>query len=135
MLSDVSIARAKFSALYEHPELVTEETFRTYLEPLVRTPESTRNFERFFISADNRDTVAVEPLLKRLNAPTLIVWAMDDTAFDVKWAYWLRDTIPGARKVIQIEGARLFFPEERPGGLADALREHWRDQRHQGRRA
>jgi pimeloyl-ACP methyl ester carboxylesterase len=127
MLSDVSIARGKFSRTYEHPELVSEETFRIYLEPLVRTPESIRNFERFLTSADNRQTMAVEPLLKRLNAPTLIVWAMDDVTFEVKWAYWLRDTIPGTRKVIQLDGARLFFPEERPDALAAALREHWRD--------
>lgn len=125
MLSNVSVARAKFSALYEHPELVSEDTFRTYLAPLVETPESIRNFERFFTAMDNRQTIAVAPLLKRVNAPTLIVWAMDDSAFDVKWAYWLRDRIPGTRKVIQIEGARLFFPEERPGPLAGALREHW----------
>ncbi len=43
----------------------------------------------------------------------------------VKWAYWLRDTIPGCRKVIELEGTRLFFPEGRPEELAQALREHW----------
>jgi pimeloyl-ACP methyl ester carboxylesterase len=126
-LKDVNSARAAFSPAYEHPEMVSEDTFRTYLEPLVQTSESIHNFKRFFDAADNRQTIAIEPLLKRLNAPTLIVWAMDDPVFNVKWAYWLRDTIPGARKVIQLDGARLFFPEERPDALAAALRDHWRD--------
>jgi pimeloyl-ACP methyl ester carboxylesterase len=128
-LSDISKARAAFSRAYEHPEQVSDETFRTYLEPLVSTPESVHNLERFFAAMDCRQTAAVEPLLRRLNAPTLIVWALDDVFFDVKWAHWLRDTIPGTRKVIELDGARLFFPEERPDALAEVLREHWRSER------
>jgi hypothetical protein len=27
--------------------------------------------------------------------------------------------------VIEIDGGRQFFPDERPGDLIDALREHW----------
>jgi hypothetical protein len=27
--------------------------------------------------------------------------------------------------VVELEGAKLFFPEERPDALAAALREHW----------
>lgn len=125
-LSDVTVARAAFDSVYEHPDQVSEETFRTYLEPLVQTPESVHNLGRFLAAMDNRHTLAIEPLLKRLNAPTLIVWGTGDPIFDIKWAYWLRDTIPGTRKVIQLEGARLLFPEERPAELAAALREHWR---------
>jgi len=126
-LQDAGKARSSFSRAYEHPEQVSEETFRTYFEPLFATPGSVRNLERFFAAMDCRQTAAVEPLLGQLHAPTLIVWAMDDVFFDVQWAYWLRDTIPGASKVIELEGARLFFPEERPDALADALREHWHE--------
>ena len=54
-----------------------------------------------------------------------MVWGTGDGFFDVQWAYWLRDTIPGTRKVIELDGAKLFFPEERPEPLAAALREHW----------
>jgi pimeloyl-ACP methyl ester carboxylesterase len=57
--------------------------------------------------------------------PTLIVWGTDDVFFDVSWAYWLRDTIPGAAGVVEIEGGRLFFPDERAGELTEALRRHW----------
>jgi hypothetical protein len=31
----------------------------------------------------------------------------------------------GTNEVIEIGGGRLFFPEERPSDLIDALRKHW----------
>ena len=65
--------------------------------------------------------------LRRLEAPTLIVWGTNDPFFHVKWAYWLRGTFPGARPVVELEGAKLFLPEERPDELAAALRQHWSD--------
>jgi pimeloyl-ACP methyl ester carboxylesterase len=126
MLTDFAWIRARWAHVYETPELVSDETFRTYLEPVYGTPAAVHNLERFIAAMDCRHTVAIEPLLRRLEAPTLIVWALDDVLFDVAWAHWLRDTIPGARQVITLEGARLFFPEERPAALADALREFWR---------
>ena len=49
----------------------------------------------------------------QLTVPTLIVWGTDDVLFDVSWAYWLRDTIPGTAGVVTVDGARLLFPEER----------------------
>ena len=63
--------------------------------------------------------------LARLQVPTLIVWGTGDRAFRLKWAYWLRDTIPGATDVVEVDGARLFFPDERAAELTAALRRHW----------
>jgi hypothetical protein len=45
--------------------------------------------------------------------------------FDLSCAYWLKSLIPGASEVIEIDGGRLLFPEERPADLIDALRKHW----------
>jgi pimeloyl-ACP methyl ester carboxylesterase len=70
-------------------------------------------------------TLAAEPALVRLQVPTLIVWGTGDRAFRVKWAYWLRDTIPGATEVVEIDAGRLFFPDERAAKLTAALRCHW----------
>jgi pimeloyl-ACP methyl ester carboxylesterase len=72
-----------------------------------------------------RDLLAIEPALARLQVPTLIVWGTSDVFFRRKWAYWLRDTIPGATDVVEIDGARLFFPDERATELTAALRRHW----------
>jgi pimeloyl-ACP methyl ester carboxylesterase len=126
MLKDVDFARTGFATGFEHPDRLSAEDFRTWLEPLFESEASTRNLERFIASFDNRQTVAVEPLLRKLEAPTLIVWGTSDAFFPVKWAYWLRDTIPGARDVVELEGAKLFFPWERPVELALALRNFWR---------
>ena len=65
------------------------------------------------------------PRWRRLQVPTLIVWGTDDIFFRRKWAYWLRDTIPGATEVVEIDGGRLFFPDERAAELTAALRRHW----------
>jgi pimeloyl-ACP methyl ester carboxylesterase len=126
MLANIDFARTSFAAGFEHPEQLSPEGFRTWLEPLFKTPASIRNVERFITSFDNKQTVAVGPLLRKLEAPTLVVWGTADVFFPVKWAYWLVDTIPGARKVVELEGAKLFFPQERPDELATALRDFWR---------
>jgi pimeloyl-ACP methyl ester carboxylesterase len=126
LLADMELSRPGFAPAYEHVERVSTETLRAYLEPLFATPEATRNLERWLTaSGDNGQTVEIEPLLRRLQAPTLIVWGTADVFFPLKWAYWLKDTIPGARKVIELDGAKLFFPEERPDALVEVLREHW----------
>ena len=127
MLSAVTVARSRFGIAYEKPERLSEDTIRKYLAPLVATPRRLRNLERWFISAEDCSaTVAIEPELRQLMTPTLIVWGTADPFFCVEWAHWLHRTIPGARKVIELEGAKLFFPEERPDELASALLEHWR---------
>ncbi len=126
MLQDVAFARTSFAAGFEHPEQLSAEDFRTWLGPLFESPASIRSLERFITSFDNKQTVAVEPLLRKLEAPTLIVWGTADIFFPVKWAYWLRGAIPGARDVVELEGAKLFFPWERPVELATALRSFWR---------
>ena len=54
-------------------------------------------------------------------APNLIVWGTGDRFFDVKWAHWLADTLPNVTGLVELAGARLFFPDERVGALVDPL--------------
>ena len=102
-----------------------EDIVRAWLDPLLGTAESARQYQRLFTSLRARDLLAAEPALARLQVPTLIVWGTGDKVFRRKWAYWLRDTIPGATDVVEINGARLFFPDERATELTAALRRHW----------
>jgi pimeloyl-ACP methyl ester carboxylesterase len=126
MLGDVGFARsAGFGSAYARPEKLAPETVAAYLGPLVATPEAYRDFERFLATFDCAPTVAAYERLRRLDVPTLVMWGTDDSFFDKKWAYWLRDTIPGTRRVIEVPGGRLFFPEEEPALVAEALRIHW----------
>ena len=71
------------------------------------------------------DLLAVEPKLKQLQIPTLVVWGTGDTTFDISRAHWLRDTIPGVTEVVEIAGARLFFVDERANDLVPLLKRHW----------
>jgi pimeloyl-ACP methyl ester carboxylesterase len=126
LLEDLNAARdVAFGTAYEHPERVDTEVVRAYLEPCFGTLERARQFERLLVALDPGDLKAVEPQLRALMVPTLVVWGTDDVNFDVSWAYWLRDTIPGATRVVTVDGARLLFPEERAAELVAALEQHW----------
>lgn len=127
MLVDKAVYRSAqaLGPAYEHPEQVTDEAIETYLRPHVASSQRLRDLERFLAAFDNAQTVAVEGRLKAFEAPTLIVWGTDDIYFDVQWARWLEKTIPGTRRRVELEGARIFFPEERSTVFNDELRAHW----------
>ena len=110
---------------YADPSILTDELIRLYLEPPLSSPARIDAFQRYWLSFDNKHTVAIHDKLKTLQVPTLIVWALKDIFFDVKWAYWLKDTIPGARRVIEVPDGRLFFPEDRPDALAPPILTFW----------
>ena len=118
-------AKVAFGTAYEHLDRVDPAVIRSYLEPCFGTLERAREFERLLAALDDGDLEAVTPQLRELTVPTLVVWGTGDEAFDVSWAYWLRDTIPGTTRVVTVEGARLFFPDERAMDLVTHLKQHW----------
>lgn len=127
MLSDKNIYRSQqaLGPAYEHPEKLSDEMIERYLRPLVRNDRRTENLRRFLAEFNNQHTLAIEAKLKTMKSPTLIVWGADDIYFDVKWAYWLSENIPGTRRRIEFEGGRIFFPEERWEAFNTELRNHW----------
>ena len=118
-------AQISFASGYEHLDRIDRDVIRSYLQPCFGTIERARQFERLLVSLDVGDLQAVMPQLGELTVPTLVVWGTGDAFFDVSWAYWLRDTIPGTTRVVTVDGARLFFPEERPNDLVPHLAQHW----------
>jgi pimeloyl-ACP methyl ester carboxylesterase len=126
MLSDKDVYRSQgaLGPAYERPEALSDADIDIYLQPLVRDAQRTADFQRFLDVLDNKHTTVIEPQLRRLQAPTMIVWGTDDVYFPVKWAHWLADTIPGATAPIELEGARIFFPEERADVFNQLLRKH-----------
>ncbi len=110
---------------YQDVTKLPDDIARVWLEPMFATAESARQNQRLMTSLHARDLLAAEPALAHLQVPTLIVWGTSDRFFRRKWAYWLRDTIPGATEVVEIDGGRLFFPDERATELTAALRRHW----------
>lgn len=126
LLADLGAARdAVFAMGYEDPEFLTLAVVREFLEPVLGTPERAQQFERMLARLDPTDLLAAEPALARLTAPTLVVWGTGDDFFDLKWAGWLRDTIPGVTEVVEIDGAKLFFVHERAAELVPHIRGHW----------
>jgi pimeloyl-ACP methyl ester carboxylesterase len=127
MLADKSVYRSPqaLGPAYEHPEQLSDDSIETYLRPFVRNAQRTHDLERFLAAFDNKHTLAIEPRLKTLKAPTLIVWGTDDVYFPVKWSHWLAENIPGTRRRVEFKDARIFFPEERWQEFDKELREHW----------
>jgi pimeloyl-ACP methyl ester carboxylesterase len=112
---------------YADPGILTDELIRLYLQPPLSSQQRIEAFQRYWLAFDNTQTTAIHAALKRLTVPTLIVWGLDDIFFDKKWAYWLKDTIPGARRVIEVPDGRLFFPEDRPDALATPMLAFWEE--------
>jgi pimeloyl-ACP methyl ester carboxylesterase len=127
MLADKNVFRSEqaLGPAYQRPEEVDDATIEAYLRPHRSESERTSDLARFLAAFDCRHTVVVEAGLRKLSAPTLVVWGTDDAYFGVEWSHWLARTIPGTRKRVEIVGARLFFPEERWQELNAELLEHW----------
>lgn len=121
-LDDPKGRNVRFSRAYADPSVLTDEVYRVYIEPLLVSPASRDNFHRYWLAFNPQQTLAIEPLLRELRMPALIVWGLDDVFFDVRWAYWLRSTIPGVTRVVEVPDAKLFFPEDRPDALVEPLK-------------
>jgi pimeloyl-ACP methyl ester carboxylesterase len=112
---------------YEKLERLPLDVVRAWVEPLLATRSTAREFQRWIASLHDGedDLAAIDGDLRRLTVPTLLVWGTGDRFFDVRWAHQLRETIPGAVGVVEVPGARLFFPDERASELVPHLLEHW----------
>lgn len=121
LMHEPEVRQARFARAYADPRVLTDDIYRAYVEPLVASEQSRDNFHRYWLAFDNAQTLRIEPRLRELRVPTLVVWALDDIFFDVKWAHWLGRTIPGTVKVVTVPDAKLFFPEDRPQALLGPL--------------
>lgn len=133
LMADLAATReAVFAAALEKPEQSMDvDLVRAFLEPVMGTPDRAALFERMLVEAmRGEDLRAYEGALRSLPAPALIVWGTDDVFFAPEWGRWLAEVLPGAEPVVELDGARLFFPLERPAELAGHLRRFWN--RHPG---
>jgi len=126
-LTNHSLAQSDFGLgiSFEDANHITPELVKTYLEPLMQNDDRRAQLNRYVALMNCEQTVPIEPQLKQLSVPTLIIWGTGDVFFGVEWAHWLKGTIPGATKVIELDGARLFFCEERSEIVNDHIRNHW----------
>lgn len=121
LMHETEVRYQRFARAYANPRVLTDEVYRAYVEPLCANDASRDNFHRYWLAFDNAQTRRIEARLRELRVPTLVVWALDDIFFDVKWGHWLTRTIPGAGELVTVPEAKLFFPEDRPQALLSAL--------------
>lgn len=110
---------------YQYPDKVSDAEIDAFITPYVDNPRQQADLTRFFGAFDNRQTVSIEPKLRDLTVPTLVVWGTADVFFPARWAQWLADTIPGVRRVELIDDAALALNEERADEVNDAITAHW----------
>jgi pimeloyl-ACP methyl ester carboxylesterase len=77
----------------QYPDRVSQDAVRDYLTGSA-TIERARDLERVVASLDAADRGRRRPAAHP-HVPTLLVWGTADANFPVKWAYHLRDLIPG----------------------------------------
>jgi pimeloyl-ACP methyl ester carboxylesterase len=117
--------RMMLASTLEDVNSVPSEITAAWAQPVFATRPTARQLQRWIGGMNDRELVAIEPELKRLQAPTLIIWGTRDPFFKVRWAEWLRDTIAGATEIVEIPGGKLFFPLERAAEFAAPVRRYW----------
>jgi len=122
---DPAAARASLASGFENPDLLSDGTIAGFFAPFAASPARAEAVQGYVAAMDNGVTVAIRDDLARFGAPTLIVWGTADDFFDLAWARWLADTIPGTVRCVELAGAKLFFPAERAEEFNAELREFW----------
>ncbi len=129
LLADLAGTReAVFAAALEKPEQSMDlDLLRSFVEPVFGTRERAVQFERMLVEVMDGDQLRpFEAGLRALPAPALIVWGNDDVFFGPEWGRWLTTVLPSAEPMIELDGARLFFPLERAAELAGHIRSFWK---------
>ena len=116
--------RSGMGGSFEHPDDVPDEVLLSFFAPFA-DPARAAALQGYVAGMDNAVTVAIRDDLAKLTVPTQMVWGTGDEFFTLSWAQWLADTIPGAQRIVEVDGAKLFFPMERPEELNRPLRELW----------
>jgi pimeloyl-ACP methyl ester carboxylesterase len=122
---NASVGRTALAPFYIDAKSLPDEAVFAYVRPLVQSEARIAQLLGYFVATTNADLVEIAPQLRALPAPALVMWGTGDAFFPVKWAYWLKDNLQRVEEVVEIEGAPVFWPEERPELLNQKLREHW----------
>lgn len=123
LAADAGAARGALASGLEDPAGVPDETVAGFFAAFADRAAA-ESLQAYVARMDCAVTVAVHDALARFDRPTLVVWGTGDEFFDVRWAHWLAATIPGTVRCVELAGAKLFFPLERPE-LAEELRTFW----------
>lgn len=124
-LTDPAAAQAGLATAYEFPAKVSPATIQHYFHPLVENIEREQMMRDYLLAISDEQLQATKDQLKALAAPAMILWGNADLFFPTDLAYWLRDNLANVKIFEELEGGKLFFPEEHPKWLNQHLRNFW----------
>lgn len=127
-LADPALARSPQGIgglCYADPAHPTDEAIRTYFAPILATPARKALMHAYAISLERNPLLGIRPALRRSRVPTRIVWGTADTIFSADSPDHLERSFGASRGVRRLEGARLFWPEERPEVIVEEARRLW----------
>jgi haloalkane dehalogenase len=110
---------------YTDPANLTADAMQAYFPPLLASPERRRQFQAYGVAFEPNPLPAIEARLRALTLPARMLWGTGDIHFAAEWAVWLDRALPGSRGVRLVEGAKLFFTEERPDLVAEEALKLW----------
>ena|SRR5579862_6352148 len=128
VLADKALARSPksgFRAAYDDLAYPTDEALDYYLTPLLSSPVRKTQVMGYALGLEQNPLTGIEPALREFKAPVRIVWGTGDQIFSPESPDWLDKAFPNSRGIRRVEGAKVFFPEERPDLFAEEARTLW----------
>jgi len=127
ILDDIEAGRAGFASLFNDPVAALDEARARYaIGPIVATPARRSQAAEYLTSLSADVTIRAAEALSKFEKPILVVWGDADEYMPVEWAHWLERHVPAVKRKVVLEGAKLFFPEEREADRLNAeLRDFW----------
>jgi haloalkane dehalogenase len=104
-----------------HP---TDEALMQYFGPLTQSDRK-RSLHRYCMALERNALAGTREALRRSRIPVRIVWGMGDGIFNAASATFLDEAFGASRGVRRLEGAKLFWPEEKPDIIAGQARLLW----------
>ncbi|MBO9661759.1 alpha/beta hydrolase [Dokdonella sp.] len=126
--ADTALARSPHGIggmCYADPAHPTDEAIETYFAPILATPQRKALMHAYAIALEHNPLLGIQSALKRSTIPTRIVWGTADTIFSADSPDYLARSFGASRGVRRLQGARLFWPEERPDVIVEEARRLW----------
>ncbi|MBB6254685.1 alpha/beta fold hydrolase [Nitrospirillum iridis] len=110
---------------FSDPSQPTDEAIDYYLGPLVSSPRRRDLVHAYTLGLAPNPLAGIEKDLRRVTAPSRIVWGMADTIFNPAGADYLAGILANCQGVRRLPQAKLFFPEEYPEVIAEEAKKLW----------
>ena len=124
LAGDVEAIRAAVAMGFERPDQLSDDYLLAMFSPFLEQARA-EALEAYVAGLDDAPLVAVHDDLAAFESPTLIVWGTGDEFFGIESGRWLAATIAGADGVVELDGAKIFFPIERDTEFSQELRRFW----------